>query len=964
MHPPPHSPPPAPWARQLREISRALGAALPVYVVITKLDRVPHFAEFVRNLSNEEAQQVLGATLAQNPASAGVYAEKATEEVGGAFDRLCASLAAFRLDLLARESDQKSTPSVYEFPRELRKLRANLTQYLVELVKPSQLSANPYLRGFYFTGIRAQVIEQAVSSAAPAPQVEPQDAGATRMFSLQELRAPARVQQPAVVSRKVPQWTFLPRLFPHVILGDKSALSASQITAPARLFRRILFGAIAAALAIYILLLLISWRNNAALEQRILAAAQALPAASSSPSSALPTTQTQDMPRSLLLLESLDLSGHNLATLDQLRSELEQLEDYQQHGPPLLYRWGLYQGNRLAPSARRIYFDRFRSMLLAPTQANLVAYLAALPESPAPGADYTSAYNPLKAYLITTSNPEKSTPEFLTPVLMQYWLAGRPSDAEQQQLARRQLDFYANELRRANPYSIAPDTTAVAHARAYLAKFGGLERMYQAMLAAAEKSSPAIDFNRQYPRSSEVVVENHLVRGAFTRSGFDFISDALKHPGRYFSGETWVLGEQAAPSLDQARITQQLADEYSANYLKEWRAFLTGATVVGYRNLADAAVKLNIIASPTSPLLALFYVVSHNTAVPDHSIAAVFQPAQVLVAPNSADRYIGPGNTAYVNALLALQGSIAQVAQAPGGITDPAAGLPILTAATAAHIAARQTAQAFTIDPKAHVETVVLNLMEAPIRSAEALVKGIGPAAANGAGRAFCASFDALMAKFPFTSTASTQATLPEVTAVFAPDTGSLWQFYNANLKTMLIPQGQQYVPAPNAPMQVTPAFNRFFNRAAAISTTLFPSGAKSPALTFTLHQVPTKGIQNASLIVDAQRITGANATQQLTWNGATAQQAQLTASYLDAKDLPLLQLQGTWALFELLNKAHAQRTGSGAELEFPLEVSNTPIKLPDGTPLVVRFDLSGPGAAVLTPGALNGLRCVPQVAH
>ena len=57
---------------------------------------------------------------------------------------------------------------------------------------------------------------------------------------------PARspIQPPKMIfSKRVPQWTFLPRLFPEVILGDKSALSATQQTAPARrLFRRIPFG--------------------------------------------------------------------------------------------------------------------------------------------------------------------------------------------------------------------------------------------------------------------------------------------------------------------------------------------------------------------------------------------------------------------------------------------------------------------------------------------------------------------------------------------------------------------------------------------------------------------------------------------------------------------------------------------------------------------------------------------------
>jgi type VI secretion system protein ImpL len=220
------------------------------------------------------------------------------------------------------------------------------------------------------------------------------------------------------------------------------------------------------------------------------------------------------------------------------------------------------------------------------------------------------------------------------------------------------------------------------------------------------------------------------------------------------------------------------------------------------------------------------------------------------------------------------------------------------------------------------------------------------------------------MSKFPFSSTSPTPASVSEVNAILAPDTGALWQFYNATLKTSLMPQGTQYIPAPGAPLQVTPSFLHFFNRVAALSSAFYPAGAKSPTLTFTLRELPSKGVQNATLSVDGQSTSSANAVQQFTWNAQSAASAQLTASYLDAKDLPLLQFPGTWSLFSLLDKAHAQRTNTGAELEFPLEISGTPIKLPDGTPLVVRFDLSGSGAALLTPGAFNGLRCVSQVAH
>ena len=41
---------------------QALGISLPIYVLFTKSDRIPFFAEYVRNLKNEEATKSLGAS--------------------------------------------------------------------------------------------------------------------------------------------------------------------------------------------------------------------------------------------------------------------------------------------------------------------------------------------------------------------------------------------------------------------------------------------------------------------------------------------------------------------------------------------------------------------------------------------------------------------------------------------------------------------------------------------------------------------------------------------------------------------------------------------------------------------------------------------------------------------------------------------------------------------------------------
>lgn len=916
--------------QMLRDLAHQLGSEVPVYVILTKLDRIPYFTEYVRNLDNNEATQPFGIAFPRNAVPGGLYAEKAMGDVVATLDRIFFSLGEFRLNLLLRENDQRNIDPVYEFPRELRKLRNNLAAYLVEIARPSHLNANPYLRGFYAVGVRAQMVEQMVATAASQPQAQPAGAGATRMFTLEQMQAAAQPQQPQMVSRKQAQWCFLPRLFPNVILGDRSALAGTSNSQRTHLFRRVVFATLSILLLGFLICITASWVNNSRIQKDILTAASALPA-SAPPAAALASTE-------------------QLTQLDRLRAAMVELEDFQQNGAPLLYRFGLYHGDSLLAAARRIYFDRFRALMLANTQVNLVTAFNALPPAPAQGADYSATYNPLKAYLITTSNPERSTPDFLAPVLLQYWENGRvPDTQEQKDLAIRQFEFYAAELPKGTPWTMVPDSAAVNRARTYLAGFGGFERIYQQMLTAAGKASPSIDFNRIYPGSSATVTESHVVPGAFSRNGFAFMQDAIQHPDRYFSGEVWVLGNQAPPSLDRASLTQQLTSRYTGDFQSEWRTFLHSAQVVKYRSLQDAGAKLQLLSNPNSPLLALFFTVSQNTAVANPDIAKEFQPAQALVAPDNPSKLVGPGNTAYVNGLIGLQATVAQVAQDPTAATNPAAVTPITTASAAAHTAATQSAQAFNLDPQAHVDQLVLTLMQDPINSVDDVVRGRGPQQANAGGAAFCSTFSQVTAKFPFSPNSTVDASPAEVAALLQAGSGSLWQFYDSTLKPLMIQQGSTYVAAPGAPMHLNPDFVKFFNHAASISSALYGNGSQGVA--FTAHILPANGIQSVTFQVDSQRLSGSDVSKQFSWNPNSSQEADLTVNSLP------VQGNGPWALLHLLARGHGESTGNSERYEFP-------ISLAGGTPMIVHLDLSGPDAGLLAPGGFAGLRCVSTVAH
>ena len=311
--------------QMLRELAVQLGTDVPAYVLLTKLDRVPDFAEFVRNLTNEEASDPFGMPFSRVEYSSGLYAEKAMGHITTVLDQLVFSLGEFRLQLLTRETEQRNIDPVYEFPRELRKLRNNLAGCLVELMRPSHLNFNPYLRGLYFTGVRAQVVEQMVAVAAQAPQSQPADAGATRMFSLEQMRAAAAPPAPQRVAQKIAQWCFLPRLLPSVILQDRSALNATSNSGRTHIVRRVTFALLSMALLGLLVCVGISWNNNRGLE-RIINSARA------------------DVEGVSLQSGSL-ASEKDLSALDRLRSVLVQIEGYHQRY------WGVSCGLKIRVAA-------------------------------------------------------------------------------------------------------------------------------------------------------------------------------------------------------------------------------------------------------------------------------------------------------------------------------------------------------------------------------------------------------------------------------------------------------------------------------------------------------------------------------------------------------------------------------------------------------------------------------------
>jgi type VI secretion system protein ImpL len=656
-----------------------------------------------------------------------------------------------------------------------------------------------------------------------------------------------------------------------------------------------------------------------------------------------------------------------LTRLDALRMQVDTLSAYEHAGAPTHLRWGLYAGSRLYAAVRDAYFAAFSKLMFADTRTSMLNALHGLPEAPRPTDDYGDTYSLLKAYIITTSHPEKSTASFLAPALMTRWLGGRGVDSARALLARRQFETYANELRYANPFPDTADAATVEKARTFLRQFAGSERIYQFMLAEAAKSNPPVQFNRNVVNSAPYVVDTYEVPGAFTKGGAAFMLKAFGDVGKYLSGESWVVGEDAS-GVDKAKLVADLQSRYATDYAEQWRKFLSSAQVTRYGGVKDAAAKLAVLSGNQSPLLALFSVASQNTAVALPDVAKTFQPVQLITPPTVTDKLIGEKNGPYVNALLTLQSSLDKTANAQGPAAEQAAS-EATNNANAARTAARQVASAFNIDQQGQVHSVVQSLMEAPIANAEPLLKSFGAAEINVRARTFCSSARATLVKFPFSPDATAQASLAEVTALIRPNTGSLWKFYNDALAAALPKQGNQYVPKADGSVKFSPSFVTLVNRAAAFAEILFKDDSPEPHVSFTVQPVADE-LPSVSVSLDGNVVRstkGGNIeTARIDWPGPQ-HEAKLSAN-IGGQELTMVgPFTGTWAVFQLFNQADSWNpAGNGYRVGWDLATRTQRATTSSGASakIVVQLVDAGAVASALRKGFFAGADCGGDIAR
>lgn len=191
--------------RRLWLAQNRLALRFPVHIVVSECESIPGFASFAAALPDATQRSILGWASPHELA-----APYRTQWIDSAIDQVGASIADSCAELCALETGDSDSSAYFLLASEVERLRAGLSLFCDELMRPSAYHESFLLRGVYLTG---DCGDAAVLRAAGAGQEQPAgspDAGHAMPAFLRDIferkifaevglvRASQRMRQPAL----------------------------------------------------------------------------------------------------------------------------------------------------------------------------------------------------------------------------------------------------------------------------------------------------------------------------------------------------------------------------------------------------------------------------------------------------------------------------------------------------------------------------------------------------------------------------------------------------------------------------------------------------------------------------------------------------------------------------------------------------------------------------------------------
>ncbi len=945
------------YARQIRqrinEVDDIFGTKIPVYLVFTKLDLLRGFSQFFEDLSEEERQQVWGATLTHDQPQN----FDAVRVVSQHFESLFQGLTQLGTDKLASNRANQKRPALFAFPLEFHGIKEALCKFAEHLVEPDPYHTKPLIRGFYFTSALQENNQSITTGNRVSSQFDltnfgfkPSELAGSRPFFLESL------------FRKV--------VFPDIFLVGRS-------TSPKR--NRFRLAGIAAGMVL-MALMAGCWTWSFVGNQKLINEAQ------------------EELLASRKLYQNGSL-GDRLKALQVLQYRLEQLFQYRQDGRPWKVGWGLYRGDDVERTLRAEYFKGVRQVMLAPLKEKLEERLASalvavsiastqpptgknvatVLDSAAPNKRIEEAYNTLKTYLMLHA-PERIEATHLTDQMPRHWRAWLEANRgdyplpEISRMAERTVAFYVSQAKEPDLPLIDNRDDLVAHVRGKIRgevdQLSPLERIYSEIKAKGNTQfAPVTVATILNNKDMDLVGASVFVSGSFTRDAWNnYFREAIVQASLgQFKGTDWVLASSIENNLEQLGSIDDRRDKliamYQAEYIKEWEKFIQGVAVHSFGSLERAATALGRFGDLQSSPIKLILARATSETTWD-------SPSELSRSIDKAKKNIIDKTTGFLNSgtqtppppgiRLGPVGShfapLAEMVGIPGGASAPLNAyldqlnkirgkLASLAASGEAGPGARALVQATLAgsgselaETLQYVDSALLGRLNETSREMvrpllvkplmESFLALVGPTEEHLNTiwqQQVYTPWTSLASKYPFADS-SNEAPMTEISKFLKPGDGTLARFVDKELGSIIVRRGDAYTARTWGGQGVGLGAN-FLNSISRLTDSGNALLQEGESCKFELQPVPTPGLTTILIEIDGQRILyqmGPQMWSTLSWPGQSSSQgSRLQVTSFVGATAQIHNFPGRLGLLRLLDQARVENPkGTTSALEWRFKVT------------------------------------------
>lgn len=897
--------------RELADLGQQLAIRVPVYLVISKIDRLAGFHDLLGNA--DPRGQALGFELPDGRSDDLILKEMRTR-----FDALCTALDRRALRSVSRypEPDHTVQPRLITFPRQL----AELTDDLAALTKSLIATRNgetPRLRGVYFTSASqggepsvAPIMEHLLRNAGGGSYNPDQDRPAqSRRYFIDELMT-TTWHRGAVLATLTPRVRTRKAISRGVLAGAGILLAAHV-------------GFTGTTVA----------ENNRKLAQDTVDVSGRL------------VTQLGGERRVPLAPADLEALGQLLIAWDDPAG----VDEADVRG------WGLFSGDAVSPPLRKFFRRAMFRGVLEPlhkrTAAELQDFLARyespdrLPEL----QDWLSGHDALRFYLLL-SGPKVDSENrpirddrlvFVNEVRKRWVESARAAVDPRQHVKMEAIANQYVDLAEDADFALSRDPALIESIREILLREipENAEVDEVIDLVSGKPEVPKISL-RALAGVPSIENDSTDVRGAFTEVGWSYVKSEFATLQR---GVPWVLGlgDARAKEIQQKR-GRNLRSIYFDAYIKEWTRFVNRIRIVSPTNLDRAKDIYGEVmrGRPNQPLKKVFLKLQENVTLKDDfnygdtglaifqdrakvsgsvvragDVAKAFQPMlNFTVAPAGKDAEV-PLDQYHVHMRTLHDG----VSKALENKEEEKALIDALKSAI------DDTESLIANGSLDEWQKDTTELLITPLKD---LLKLLERESGEGAKGDWCARivepmYDRFAGRYPIDPESRDEIALADFEEFFHPENGEIRKAREALLSGWVTKEGNYYVSrdlGKGDVSRIDPQVVKFLNRAADIGMVMFVSEELRVDFDVVLVCNPQVSRVEFKVAGELREFTcDSKQLPRLRWPNKDAGASLFVKGRQTKKNL---DEPGEWGLFKLLERWSKLPDGSGDVLDFVFDLS------------------------------------------